>query len=164
MLNSGVLQFYLLYDRLRQRMLETLGIIVCNQDLLAVNMMKKSMDRNFLMSNDIGMIVIDESHNLESRVRSSVTSYITVQKLKDSVYGASKAIDIFDEEFTGEVEIADQLIDRAFQVLLKKIEQQDKKAEELLHISTGKGKHWKSKMSMMYRIYFMHCCSYILMI
>lgn len=118
------------YYQLRQRMLETFGIIVCNQDLLAVNMTKKLMERNPLMSKNIGLIVIDEAHNLESRIRSSVTSYITVQKLKDSVYGASKAIDVFDEEFTDEVEVADQLIDRAFQILYKKIGQQDKMAEE----------------------------------
>ena len=107
------------YYTLRQEMLDTLGIIVCNQDLLAVRMRKKSMKRSPLMSKDIGLIVIDEAHNLESRVRSSVTTFITMRNLKENVYEASRAIDVFDESFTAEVDMAEKLIDKAFRLLYK---------------------------------------------
>ena len=118
------------YYTLRQEMLDTLGIIVCNQDLLAVSMRKKSMKRSPLMSKDIGLIVIDEAHNLESRVRSSVTTFITMRNLKENVYEASRAIDVFDESFTAEVDMAEKLIDKAFRLLYKQMVQQDKIAEE----------------------------------
>jgi ATP-dependent DNA helicase DinG len=118
------------YYSLRQRMLDTRGIIICNQDLLAVNMKKRAEDRKQLMSEDIGMIVVDEAHNLENRVRSSVTSCITVQQLKDALYGASKAVDIFDNRFTVEVETAEKLIRNAFHLLNKQIDQQDIETEK----------------------------------
>ena len=118
------------YYTLRQEMLDTFGIIVCNQDLLAVNMRKKSMERSPLMSKDIGLIVIDEAHNLESRVRSSVTTYITMQSLKECMYEASRAIDVFAEGFADELDMAEMLIDKAFKILYKQMVQQDKKAEE----------------------------------
>ncbi len=118
------------YYTLRQEMLDTFGIIVCNQDLLAVNMRKKSMERSPLMSKDIGLIIIDEAHNLESRVRSSVTTYITMQSLKECMYEASRAIDVFAEGFADELDMAEMLIDKAFKILYKQMVQQDKKAEE----------------------------------
>lgn len=118
------------YYTLRQEMLDTFGIIVCNQDLLAVNMRKKSMERSPLMSKDIGLIIIDEAHNLESRVRSSVTTYITMQSLKECMYEASRAIDVFAEGFADELDMAEMLIDKAFKILYKQMIQQDKKAEE----------------------------------
>ena len=69
--------------------------IVCNQDLLAVNMHKRASLRRQLMSEDIGIIVVDEAHNLESKVRSSVTSYITLSKLKDAMLAAGKAVNAY---------------------------------------------------------------------
>ena len=122
------------YYTLRQEMLDTFGIIVCNQDLLAVNMRKKSMERSPLMSKDIGLIVIDEAHNLESRVRSSVTTYITMQSLKECMYEASRAIDVFAEGFADELDMAEMLIDKAFKILYKQMVQQDKKLKRMARI------------------------------
>lgn len=48
------------YYNLRQKMMSTHGIIVCNQDLLAVNMHKKANYRRQLMSEDIGIVVVDD--------------------------------------------------------------------------------------------------------
>ena len=122
------------YYTLRQEMLDTFGIIVCNQDLLAVNMRKKSMERSPLMSKDIGLIIIDEAHNLESRVRSSVTTYITMQSLKECMYEASRAIDVFAEGFADELDMAEMLIDKAFKILYKQMVQQDKKLKRMARI------------------------------
>ena len=118
------------YHNLRQKMMSTHGIIVCNQDLLAVNMHKKANCRRQLMSEDIGIVVVDEAHNLESKVRSSVTSCISLKQLKDAMYGAGKAVDSFDSEFTKELEKADYLIDEVFKSLLKQMNEQDKEAEK----------------------------------
>lgn len=117
------------YYKLRQRMIDTRGIIICNQDLLAVNMMKRTEERKQLMSENIGMIVIDEAHNLENRVRSSVTSCITLPQLKTALHGAGKAADLFDNEFPAVEERAERLIYKAFQSLNKQVAQQDKESE-----------------------------------
>lgn len=118
------------YYNLRQKMMSTHGIIVCNQDLLAVNMHKKANYRRQLMSEDIGIVVVDEAHNLESKVRSSVTSCISLKQLKDAMYGAGKAVDSFDSAFAKELENADYLIDEVFKSLLKQMNEQDKEAEK----------------------------------
>lgn len=117
------------YYNLRQSMLKTRGIIVCNQDLLAINMQKKIYDRKQLMSSDIGLVVIDEAHNLESRVRASVTSCITIQRIHNSINGASKAVDMFDAEIPKKIEQANLLINDAFISLQKQMDEQDKVAQ-----------------------------------
>lgn len=118
------------YYDLRQKMMYTHGIIVCNQDLLAVNMHKRASLRRQLMSEDIGIIVVDEAHNLESKVRSSVTSYITLSKLKDAMLAAGKAVNAYDNEFNKELENAESLANNVFKSLLKQMDEQDKEAEK----------------------------------
>lgn len=119
------------YHNLRRKMIYTDGIIVCNQDLLTVNMNKKANYRKQLMSEDVGIIVIDEVHNLESKVRSSVTSCISLNQLKDSMYEAGKAVNSFDISFTKKMEQADALIDDVFKSLLKQMDEQDRKAAQM---------------------------------
>lgn len=116
------------YYDLRQRMLKTRGVIVCNQDLLAINMQKKKQYRNQLMSDNIGLVVIDEAHNLESRVRASVTSCISMQKLQSSMNGASKAVDMFDTEIPKKIQLANKLIRDVFVLLQIQMDEQDKVA------------------------------------
>ena len=65
-----------------------------------------------------------------SKVRSSVTSCISLKQLKDAMYGAGKAVDSFDSAFTKELEKADYLIDEIFKLLLKQMNEQDKEAEK----------------------------------
>jgi len=121
---------YCHYHNLRQKMIYTHGIIVCNQDLLTANMNKKANYRKQFMNENIGIIVIDETHNLENKVRSSVTSCISLKQLKDSMYGAGKAVDSFDSAFTKELEKADHLIDAVFKSLLRQMDEQDEEAEK----------------------------------
>lgn len=82
------------------------------------------------MSEDIGIIVVDEAHNLESKVRSSVTSYITLSKLKDAMLAAGKAVNAYDNEFNKELENAESLANNVFKSLLKQMDEQDKEAEK----------------------------------
>lgn len=117
------------YHTLRHRMMSTRGIIVCNQDLLAVDMDKKANYKRPLMSEDIGMIVIDEAHNLENKVRSAVTSCISLKQLKDAMNGAGKAVSSVDPRVTEKLEKADYLIDEIFRDLLKQMDKQDQEVE-----------------------------------
>jgi len=81
------------------------------------------------MNEEIGLIVIDETHNLESRVRASVTTCISMQGLYSSMNGASKAVDTFDNEFPKQVEQANKLIRDVFKSLHTQMAEQDKTAQ-----------------------------------
>ncbi|MGH4121717.1 MAG: ATP-dependent DNA helicase [Clostridium sp.] len=60
------------YSKKRRSMLETKGIILCNHDLLAVDLQKKNKGLNPLLSKEAKLIVLDEAHNLEDKVRNSL--------------------------------------------------------------------------------------------
>lgn len=116
---------YCHYHNLRQQMLRTRGVIVCNQDLLAVNMSRKASLRKSLMNDAIGLIVIDEAHNLESKVRSSVTSCLSVRMLKGALQGVGSIVDSY---YSNDIEKADRLIDEFFKNLSGQMDKQDKDA------------------------------------
>lgn len=118
------------YYNLRQKMLSTNGIIVCNQDLLASNMHKKSEDRNLLMNEEIGLVVIDEVHNLESRVRSSVTSSLSIQEMRNTLNAVGKSVDAIDNEFVEKMEYAENLLKKFFLCLQNQMNEQDQEAEK----------------------------------
>lgn len=56
----------------REKMGSTSGVILCNHDLLIVDAQRKNKNERTLLSNNIKFIVIDEAHNLEEKVRSSL--------------------------------------------------------------------------------------------
>lgn len=71
------------FMRLRNDMLETKGVILCNQDLLTVHFQKLKKGQKGLLSNNIDLIVIDEAHNLEDKVRSSLVESYTKNSIKN---------------------------------------------------------------------------------
>lgn len=116
---------YCHYYNLRQQMLHTRGVIVCNQDLLAVHMSRKAYFRKLLMNEAIGLIVIDEAHNLESKVRSSITSCLSVRMLKGALKGVRSIVDSY---YLNDIEKADRLIDGFFRNLSRQMDYQDKES------------------------------------
>ena len=108
------------YRRIRVRMEYTNGIIVCNQDLLLANQEKLSDMRRGLINSDVDVIVIDEAHNLEGKVRNLLTKTIS----KSSILALLKKVillsdllniregqlaDILNEEHEAVAESADLL-------------------------------------------------------
>lgn len=71
------------FMRLRNDMLETKGVILCNQDLLTVHFQKLKKGQKRLLSDNIDLIVIDEAHNLEDKVRSSLVESYTKNSIKN---------------------------------------------------------------------------------
>lgn len=118
------------YHWLRQKMLNTNGVIVCNQDLLAIDMYKKSEGRRKLMNDEVGVIIVDEAHNLESKVRASLTVYITSSKIKSALYGTVRGIRRHNSKISKNIQIADRLIDDVFYKLMNQMLNQDNKARE----------------------------------
>lgn len=57
------------YMKRRSKMLNTNGIILCNHDLLTVDLKRKENHERDILSPSIKLIVVDEAHNLEEKVR-----------------------------------------------------------------------------------------------
>lgn len=118
------------YYQLRQKMQTSTGIVVCNQDLLAVNMEKIFQERNPIINNDFGLIVVDEAHNLENRVRSSVTESWSCKEIQNVLSEVSKAIRYIDNGTTKNIMRANILVEKLFKLFLNQIKKQEKNARE----------------------------------
>lgn len=80
------------FMRLRNDMLETKGVILCNQDLLTVHFQKLKKGQKGLLSDNIDLIVIDEAHNLEDKVRSSLVENYTKNGIKNLLKNSRNSI------------------------------------------------------------------------
>lgn len=80
------------FMRLRNDMLETKGVILCNQDLLTVHFQKLKKGQKGLLSDNIDLIVIDEAHNLEDKVRSSLVESYTKNSIKNLLKDSRNSI------------------------------------------------------------------------
>ena len=67
---------------LRKDMLTTEGVILCNQDLLTVHLQKLRIGHKGLLNPEADVVVIDEAHNLEEKVRSSLIESFTKEKIR----------------------------------------------------------------------------------
>lgn len=81
------------YKNLRKNLLKTSGIIICNQDMLTVHLLKLSHGENGLLNPNIKYIVIDEAHNLEDKVRSATTRKLKKNQIIQSSTKALNAVD-----------------------------------------------------------------------
>ncbi len=80
------------FMRLRNDMLETKGVILCNQDLLTVHFQKLKKGQKGLLSDDIDLIVIDEAHNLEDKVRNSLIEGYSKNRMKNLIKESRNSI------------------------------------------------------------------------
>lgn len=70
------------FMELRKDMLTTKGIILCNQDLLTVHLQKLKNGQKGLLNPAADLLVIDEAHNLEEKVRTSLIESFHEEKIK----------------------------------------------------------------------------------
>lgn len=97
---------------LRRDMLNTEGIILCNQDLLTVHLQKLKKGQKGLLNEKIDLIVIDEAHNLEEKVRSSLIESYNKYKIKSilrDIIETIKISPIRNESYDIFKEISDSL-------------------------------------------------------
>lgn len=85
--NCSKCEFY----KRREKMLNTDGIIICNHDLLIEDLSRNS--RKLLKNTSF--IVCDEAHNLENKVRTANTKEIKINKSKEVIKEAIKALNKF---------------------------------------------------------------------
>lgn len=75
------------YHRMRERILNA-GIVICNQDMLTAHLMHMKAGTAPVLNPNIGIVVVDEAHNLETRVRSMDTRQISAAKVKQMLSNA----------------------------------------------------------------------------
>lgn len=121
---------YCFYYKLRQELQTTKGIIICNQDLLTVNLMKRVNYSKEIITDRFEFVVVDEAHNIESKVRNAYTmemsyGYLlrTVEQVGKGVRGLGSSIDRKVKEYS-------RLLNDVFENLYLQKQEQDKKAQK----------------------------------
>lgn len=117
------------FMELRREMFTTEGIILCNQDLLTVHFQKLRRGQKGLLNPEADVLVIDEAHNLEEKVRTSLIESFTRTKIRNLMYEAAE--DIKDREsrnhIRGEIKNLDNLLYSIFADFKKQIDIQVKR-------------------------------------
>lgn len=90
------------FFQMRKELKNTTGIIVCNQDLLTKHLSKLYFGENLLFPKNIPIIVIDEAHNLEEKVRNSVTFQYSYYTIKKSLYTIINAMFSYKQQLVEE--------------------------------------------------------------
>lgn len=116
------------YYQLRMELKETSGFILCNQDLLAMNMKKRSRGSNEIFVSDYEYIVIDEAHNLESRIRNAYTVVISYLECKKTMWDLSRNSKRMGGLLDKRIEQCLILFDQVFDNLLLQVKRQEKNA------------------------------------
>lgn len=81
MKNCGSCSEKCLYYSIRSEIRYTGGIVICNQDFLTSHMMKLRRGLDGLINNEADLIIVDEAHNLDDKVRSATTETISQRRL-----------------------------------------------------------------------------------
>lgn len=85
-------QYNCAYRNMRNSLKYTNGIILCNQDFLASHLMMTHIGMEGLITNSVEIVVIDEAHNLEDKVRSATTSHFSKKELCGKINAALKTV------------------------------------------------------------------------
>lgn len=116
------------FMELREQMMKTNGIIICNQDLLTVHFQKIRRGQKGLLNNDVDLVVIDEAHNLEEKVRSSLIENYSVNKIHANL--SEIANNISKVDIRNDVFKVIRLIESILHKLFKKLDIQIKKQSD----------------------------------
>ena len=118
------------YYQLRIDLKDTNGFILCNQDLLAMNMKKRIRGNTEIFVSDYEYIVIDEAHNLESRVRNAHTVAVSYLECKRTMWDLSRNSKRMGGLLDKRIGNCLTLLDRVFGSLLLQVKKQDENAIE----------------------------------
>lgn len=113
------------YYQLRIELKNTNGFILCNQDLLAMNMKKRRRGNTEIFISDYEYIIVDEVHNLESKVRNAFTISVSCSECKKVMEDLSKNNRSMGRIWDRKINSCIALIDKVFDNLLKQVKKQD---------------------------------------
>lgn len=120
---------YCFYYNLRQELLNTNGIILCNQDLLTINLRKRRSYSKEIITDRFQFVVIDEAHNLENKVRNCFTMEVSYASLKKIVEQARKIARGLGNTIDTKIKVFYKNLDSVFDDLFLQVEKQNKVAQ-----------------------------------
>lgn len=120
------------FVELRKRMKDAKGIILCNHDLLTVHLQKVNDDQSSLLPNYVSVIVIDEAHNLEEKVRTALTSSYRKRQITSIASEARKAVRDIGVDLYGQIRVLGSRLDQLYALFQKQIDDQVLKDQKRL--------------------------------
>lgn len=118
------------YRKMRNALLQTNGIILCNQDFLTSHLLNLRRGRDGLITYNAELVVIDEAHNLEEKVRNATTSRFSKSMIVTKLQEAIKSLPPIEKVFAEEKAIKTfAIVDEFFACLEKQITEQIKEAK-----------------------------------
>ncbi len=84
------------FMELRKDMLTTEGVILCNQDLLTVHLQKLRRGQKGLLNPEADVIVVDEAHNLEEKVRASLIESFSKDSIRSILMEGKNGVKDYD--------------------------------------------------------------------
>ena len=117
------------YHNLRLNLRKTKGIIICNQDMLTTDLRLKREMKEGLFTEELSIIVVDEAHNLEDKVRSAYTDMLTKKQLINTLKRSYLGIKKLPPSLIKNSEIAFKNIDRLFSSIDRQIKMQIQEAK-----------------------------------
>ena len=112
------------YRKLRDCMLNTDGIILCNQDLLTVHLRRLREGQKPLLNEKVVVMVVDEAHNLEEKVRNAYTTRVSKAVAMRRVQDVQRAVFTSDMRFEKAVERYIAGLNKLFAMLERDITEQ----------------------------------------
>lgn len=83
------------YNR-REEMKNTNGVIICNHDLLIMDLARKENKYNRQLFKNVSYIVCDEAHNLENKIRSFMTKSFVINELEEIITDSIKILERYN--------------------------------------------------------------------
>ena len=110
-----------LYREMRNELKWTGGIVVCNQDFLTAHLLRRSKGLEGLINGSIEVVIIDEAHNLESKVRSAMTQRLDQSRLLALIGQAQRAV---PAEMTAHIQREAKAAENAVRVFFRRLQEQ----------------------------------------
>lgn len=100
-------------------------VIVINQDMFIISLLKELRGRNGMLTSRRGLIVVDEAHNLEDKTRNALTERWTKARMLKAVEGIGPAVSrLANEEYITHLSVSLEAIEKYFMLVQKRIERE----------------------------------------
>lgn len=123
------------YYELRENMKRTEGIVICNQDLLTAHLCRQKDNISYgsgLINPAAALTIIDEAHNLESKVRNAVTERFVEMDLYALIRNALNDVNRYNRSGAeGKYHAAQRSIGHFFKLLQKEVDRQMNDSDDM---------------------------------
>ena len=119
------------YYNIRVALRYTYGVVLCNQDFLTQHLMKLRRGQGGLINSDADLLVVDEAHNLDDKVRSATTERLGQGMLFGLINRAFRELRFSDQSNVfGEKREAENSIIAFYNCLKAQVQKQINEADQ----------------------------------